>query len=524
MATAIYKLSKKTNENGLAEILVRITISRKNKIQLHSNIYVEPQYFEASAVDNGYKVGVIKVPSFRSSRFASAVEDERKAEITRIVKGAKESLDAYTRTMIAICDCVENKDIFDKGTLLDMYELMKDVNPKTITLDSINKKHEEREREFERKTFKKSIYDLIVDWTKTNGNAENRNRHLICTMRVLARFEYFRRNVLHESFTADIDTLTKGDIIRFMDYYKNEYMYYSQYPEEFEKMLSLYPAEKSDKHKNAVIRQRSQNTLVTNIKRLKAFFNAMVKNGITTNEPFNGVEIGEEEYGTPFMLRSEEVDIITNFDLSAYPSLAEQRDIFIFQCHVGCRVSDLYRLTTDNIVNGCLNYIPNKTKKRQQRVEDLRLTPIATTILERYADKVEEGKLLPLISQQNYNYAIKEILKKCGITRKVAKLNPITKQEEMIPICDIASSHMARRTFTDEAYHINNDPAAVASLTGHSQNTKQFARYRRVDERDKNGIMSKMFADTAPKKDIQGIINSLTEAEKAELLKQLLAN
>ena len=42
-------------------------------------------------------------------------------------------------------------------------------------------------------------------------------------------------------------------------------------------------------------------------------------------------------------------------------------DAFVFQCYIGCRISDLFALTENNIVtseNGtAVQYIPSKTKK-----------------------------------------------------------------------------------------------------------------------------------------------------------------
>ena len=43
--------------------------------------------------------------------------------------------------------------------------------------------------------------------------------------------------------------------------------------------------------------------------------------------------------------------------------MAIQRDIFIFQTLIGCRVSDLYRMTKLNVVNEAIEYIPKKTKE-----------------------------------------------------------------------------------------------------------------------------------------------------------------
>lgn len=68
-------------------------------------------------------------------------------------------------------------------------------------------------------------------------------------------------------------------------------------------------------------------------------------------------------YGDPFYLTLEERDKVYYADLSGLGnSYPVYRDIFMFQCLIGCRVSDLNRLTKANVVDGCVEYIPQKTK------------------------------------------------------------------------------------------------------------------------------------------------------------------
>ena len=47
---------------------------------------------------------------------------------------------------------------------------------------------------------------------------------------------------------------------------------------------------------------------------------------------------------------------------------------------------------------------------------------------------------------------------------------------------EIASSHLARRTFIGNLYKKVKDPNLVGSLSGHKEGSKAFARYRDIDE------------------------------------------
>ena len=72
----------------------------------------------------------------------------------------------------------------------------------------------------------------------------------------------------------------------------------------------------------------------------------------------------------------------------------------------------------------------------------------------------------------------------------VTVLNPLTRKEEQHPIYDVASSHMARRTFIGNLYKKVKDPNLVGALSGHKEGSKAFARYRDIDDEIKKDLVS----------------------------------
>ena len=98
--------------------------------------------------------------------------------------------------------------------------------------------------------------------------------------------------------------------------------------------------------------------------------------------------------------------------------------------------------------------------------------------------------LLPFISDQNYNEAIKEIFKIAKLTRNVVVRNSLTGEPEARPLNEIASSHLARRTLTNILYKKYKDQSLVSAITGHSPNSSAFARYREIDDEMKREMMS----------------------------------
>ena len=69
-------------------------------------------------------------------------------------------------------------------------------------------------------------------------------------------------------------------------------------------------------------------------------------------------------------------------------------------------------------------------------------------------------------------------------------LNPLTGEEENRPINEVASSHMARRCFVGNLYQKVQDPALIASMSGHSEHSKAFSRYRKIDDELKKKVVN----------------------------------
>ena len=60
--------------------------------------------------------------------------------------------------------------------------------------------------------------------------------------------------------------------------------------------------------------------------------------------------------------------------------------------------------------------------------------------------------------------------------------NSTTGETEMKRICDVASSHMARRTFVGAAYKAVRDPNIIGKMSGHVEGSRAFNRYRQIDD------------------------------------------
>ena len=74
----------------------------------------------------------------------------------------------------------------------------------------------------------------------------------------------------------------------------------------------------------------------------------------------------------------------------------------------------------------------------------------------------------------------------------VTVINPKTCEEEKKRLCDIASSHLARRTFIGNLYKETPDPNIIGKLSGHKEGSRAFARYRDIDDDMLTDLVSKL--------------------------------
>lgn len=398
-------------------------------------------------------------------------------------------------------DCIKaraiytgDKNAFNKAVnarkqlLLEIYEASKDMQ---LTSDMLERLVDEQLHPEKYKSTEDGFFPLMEEFLQKRKLSEVRENNFRVLIRALKRYELLRQIVDEEErknkrqkgssepFLLDIDTIDADLITDIESFLRNEHTLYNEYPE-------VYKAVSGSKQPQ----QRGNNTICALFNKLRAFFNWCNEQGKTDNKPFAGYEgVTVERYGTPYYITIDERNKIADFDLSSKPTLEVQRDIFIFHCLIGCRVSDLLKMTDDNIINGVIEYIPHKTIDERPTVVRVPLNERALKLVEKYRGTDSKGRLFPFISAQKYNDAIKEVFKACGVTRIVTVLNPTTGKEEKKPINEVASSHLARRTFIGNLYKKVKDPNLVGSLSGHAEGSKAFARYREIDDEIKTELV-----------------------------------
>lgn len=456
MATIYLKLSRRVQQDtNMSEIIIRLRNGKDYDILAKSGLFITVDNFKnEDLVVNRRKVG-------NDVEYHEAVQEkleELKRHILNSVNG-------------------KDKELITKEWLTDLIDRFV---------------HPEKYKTIEEKEQGKSFFELFDEFLADKSFSNDRKRGMQVLKRDVWRYMKFQQEVCkRQDFTFNVNDVTKDDIDDFRDYLENEKTLMARHKRLFKQMIDEQPNGIRKGHSD--IEVRGLNTIVTLMKKLRSFFSWCYEKGKTKNRPFDGVKIGSEKYGTPYYISTSERDQIANTQMPTR-HLETQRDIFVFHCFVGCRVSDLIKLTKDNITDGVLIYTPHKTKDDGEQAVQARvpLHPKAIELINKYEGKDKKGRLFPFISAIKYNVAIKEIFTLAGITRKVEIRNAKTGEMELRPISELASSHIARRTFVGNAYKQEADPNIIGKMSGHVEGSKAFARYRDIDDETLKDVISKI--------------------------------
>jgi site-specific recombinase XerD len=455
MATTSYLLTKGQNSSGESQIILRTYVRHGHCIRIQSGIWLNPKRW-------GKKNG-ITIPTTPG--------DEQEELIRK-----RELLKRLTAWIEDEIKTVEDKETIDSKWGEKMVRRF--YKPAKAP----------KERE-------KSFLDVIEIYLATNKLSPYRINNFRVLARCLGRFELYRKKENSQGFKLTFPNISP-EVLRQIEYFlADETVAFKKYPEIYERIpYSAKPTLKTparkrppilDKADNVVPKgmpkPRGQNTVADMMTRFRAFTLWAIDNGYTSNNPFKRYVIGEIVYGSPIYITNEERNQLLETDMSDDPEVELHRDIFVFQCLIGCRVSDLFKMTYQSIINGAVEYIPRKTRDGRPITVRVPLNETGKRLIAKYKDN-SRGSIFPFETTQHYNRKIKDAFRRAGLDRMVTVLDQQTRQEQYVPLCDIASSHMARRTFVGNIYKKVKDPNLVGALSGHKEGSKAFARYRTIDD------------------------------------------
>lgn len=435
----IRKTAKKNDINSVATIYFRLRDGKKD-IKAASELTINPNHW--SAEKQGYK-----------DRVALVAEDEK----LNLNNDIRKIVSTITQTYTSDADSEWLSETIERYHHPQRFKTEEEIAAET----------------------KQQVRPLFEEFLQKHKLSQVRANNYRVILRGLQRYELYVRATKRgqKSYVLYVDDVTPDTLRDMWDFFENEYKYFELYPAIYESI----PEKRTPQ-------PRGRNTLLDCFSRIRTFFYWCNDNKRSQNKPFDDFPLEECTYGTPYYITIDERNKIYATNIKRHPQLAIQRDIFVFQCLIGCRVGDLIKMTKGNLINGAIEYIPRKTKEGRPLTVRVPLNATAQEIVARYKN-CEGNKLLPFISEQKYNVAIKRIFKAAGLKRMVTVVNPTTREEEKRVLYEIASSHLARRTFVGNLYKQVKDPNLVGSLSGHKEGSKAFARYREIDDEMKKELV-----------------------------------
>lgn len=159
------------------------------------------------------------------------------------------------------------------------------------------------------------------------------------------------------------------------------------------------------------------NSCVKHLRYLKQIISIALKNRYITNDPFDDYKLGYKPVNKEFLIEPE-IKKLMNKKFGA-KRLEEVRDVFLFQIFTGLAYIDAANLTKENIFEDGLGQKWIRLTRQKSSVQaNIPLLDVPLSILKKYRG-LENGKLLPIHTNQKMNEYLKEIAALCGINKRL---------------------------------------------------------------------------------------------------------
>ena len=307
MAKATLSLAKKENKQGEHHILVRMDITRTNRPQFKSPVTVKEEEF----VD-----GEIFIPK-RGKLNATYRESLMKK---------KTDIEAFVASLNAIIMSLPEEALTRKD-ILEVYEMVKSVNPSEISRTTIISKKREQ----------------------TEANAE-----------LVKKLQDARRPSLLEFVQKRIEGMENGSIKRKGNNYSKGTLHtYKGFAVILESFCKEHPFEWNDINERLIdefvlYMERygyMKKTINKNLAVFSAMLNVAFKEGYKFKasilEHFPKLQINKEDMVVEIYLTNEELQALYDMELEGEDDRV--RDVFLVGCYTSQRFSDYSRISAKNV-------------------------------------------------------------------------------------------------------------------------------------------------------------------------------
>lgn len=211
------------------------------------------------------------------------------------------------------------------------------------------------------------------------------------------------------------------------------------------------------------VRNCANNTAVKYIKNFNKIIKICLANNWMDRNPFSNYKSKVKEVERLY-LSEDEIQTILNKEF-ATDRLSLVRDIFLFSCFTGLAYIDVKNLTKSHINIGIdgEKWIFTHRQKTES-ASKIPILPVIQMIIDKYENHPQcknEGKLLPILSNQKMNAYLKELADICEIDKEL-------------------TFHIARHTFATTVTLTNGVPIeSVSKMLGH-KNIRTTQHYAKV--------------------------------------------
>tara|TARA_R110001599_G_scaffold319030_1_gene528762 strand:- start:1877 stop:3151 length:1275 start_codon:yes stop_codon:yes gene_type:complete len=292
------------------------------------------------------------------------------------------------------------------------------------------------------------VYDIFLtdkqtDFTE-NANTESTIKRYEYNKQLILSFEIYRKKKIH------FNQINKSFYNSFLEYCIKE-------------------------------KSHSANTIRRNIGLFKTFLYWALDGSYTYKTDFQKFKTPKEQETDEVALTKEQVQEVFEFDLSNQPRLEKVRDLFVFGCSTGMRISNYSKVQKKDIQG---EFIKVRDQKDKNKVLEIPLNDFSKYILQKYDYQ------LPKISNQKFNDYIKDVFKLIGYDDSIKKTIKVGKDliEKITPLYERISSHTARRSFITIMKNQKIPDKVIMSYTGH-KSLEVFNKYYRPNNDDKKHFM-----------------------------------
>ncbi|PKH52452.1 site-specific recombinase [Tenacibaculum sp. Bg11-29] len=291
-------------------------------------------------------------------------------------------------------------------------------------------------------------------------------------------------------YQTKIDEMKLKNKIRSAKTYQN---YYNQL-KKYSSSLSFSDVDHNFMHSydiHMLKKGNSVNTVSNNLRAIITVGNRAKEAGLIEVNKASGYKLNYKNVEKE-TLTLEEIQKIIDLELEdRYKSLIISKDLFLFCFYTaGMRFSDMSKLKWNNIVENEIVYTMSKSKERVGAVRRIPLNPKSIAILEKYKNKnstfvfpvlygfdnkkPEEIENRIMTKNNNYNVAIKNVAKRCGIDKKI-------------------SMHVGKHSFADYAVKQDVNLLIISKLLGHSRLTTTQHYLKDFYQKEEGDAINKLF-------------------------------